>query len=100
MRPGCSMVLSHLCRLIWSSAARDGYRLDVSNGNAAAALMVTVAMLTGMSHLHGSPARRHATTRQRSSPERVELGDSTIPVRTVRHSYAVRARPGGLFRAP
>lgn len=87
------------CRLGWSSATRDGYRLNVSNGNAAAALMVTVAMLTGMSHLHGTPARRHSAARLWSSPERAELGDSTIPVRTVRHSYAVRARPGGFFRA-
>lgn len=47
----------------------------MSNGNAAAALMVTVAMLTGMAHLHGSSAGRHASTRQWSGPDRTDRGD-------------------------
>ncbi|MGH3381567.1 MAG: hypothetical protein ACRDP6_43240, partial [Actinoallomurus sp.] len=47
----------------------------MSNGSAAAALMVTVAMLTGMAHLHGSSAGRHASTRQRSGPGRTDRTD-------------------------
>jgi hypothetical protein len=70
--------------LIWYSDDGLGYHPSVSNGNAAAGLMMTVAVLTGMSHLHGTPARRHATTRHWSSPERAELGDARIPVRSVR----------------
>jgi hypothetical protein len=41
-------------------------------------------MLTGMAHLQGAPSRRHAPVRHWSSPERAELGDTRIPVRTVR----------------
>jgi hypothetical protein len=64
----------------------------VSNGNAAAGLMMTVAVLTGMSQVHGSPARRHVTSRHWSSPERVELGDARIPVRSVHDVRSVRTR--------
>jgi hypothetical protein len=46
--------------------------------------LVAVAMLTGMAHLHGAPSRRHAPVRHWSSPEQAELGDTRIPVRTVR----------------
>ena len=77
--------------------------------------MVTVAMLTGV-HLHGSPGGRHSTVghwqgRDRADraersglaepgeraeridrTERVELGDTRIPVRTVRRSYVARDR--------
>jgi hypothetical protein len=70
--------------LIWYSADGLGYHPSVSNGNAAAGVMMTVAVLTGMSQVHGAPARRHVTTRHWSSPERVELGDARIPVRTIR----------------
>ncbi len=68
----------------------------MSNGNAAAGLMMTVAVLTGMAHLHGSAgghaayernpayARRPWHARHWSSPERVELGRERIPVRSVR----------------
>ena len=51
---------------------------------------MTVAVLTGMSHVHGSPARRHHTARHWASPEgaasagRAELGDARIPVRSIR----------------
>ncbi|MDN3357360.1 class F sortase [Actinomadura sp. DC4] len=54
----------------------------MSNGNAAAGLLVTVAILTGMSHV--TPGRRHAVTHHWSSPERVELGDARLPVSSVR----------------
>lgn len=66
----------------------------MSNGSAGAFLVV-VAMLTGMAHLHGAPPRRHAPVRHWSSPERVELGDTRIPVRTVRRhvSHEWRSRP-------
>ena len=66
----------------------------MSNGSAGAVLVV-VAMLTGMAHLHGAPSRRHAPVRHWSSPERVELGDTDIPVRTVRRhvSHEWRSRP-------
>jgi hypothetical protein len=70
--------------LIWYSHDELGYQPSVSNGNAAAGLMMTVAVLTGMSQVHGSPARRHHVTRHWSSPERAELGDARIPVRSVR----------------
>jgi hypothetical protein len=83
------------CRLIWSSDDGLGYHQHVSNGNGAVALMLTVAALTGMSHLHGSPVRRHATDRNWSSPERAELGDVRIPVRTVRR-HSTRERPRDL----
>jgi hypothetical protein len=83
------------CRPPWYSADGPGYHPYVSNGNAAAAVMLTVAVLTGMSHVQGGQARRHVTTRHWSSPERVELGDAEIPVRTVRTrtSYGVSSRP-------
>lgn len=55
----------------------------MSNGNGAIALVLTAAILTGMHQVHGSPARRHTTSRHWSSPERVELGDAQIPVRSV-----------------
>jgi hypothetical protein len=65
----------------------------VSNGNAAAVFMIAVAALTGLSHSHGSSsARRHANGRDWSSPERAELGDVRIPVRTVRRSHPSRER--------
>ena len=85
------------CGLIWYSADGIGYHPSVSNGNAAAGLMMTVAVLTGMSQVHGSPgrwhgAKRHATTRHWSSPERVELGDARIPVRSVRTHTSYRSR--------
>jgi hypothetical protein len=55
--------------------------------------MVVVAMLTGMAHLRGSsPARHHVPSRHWSSPERAELGDTSIPVRPVRGSYDVGSR--------
>jgi hypothetical protein len=79
----------------------SGIDIFVSNGNAAAVFMMTVAMLTGMAHLHGSPARRHAPARHWSStddyqsPARVELGDARIPVRSVRGSYDIRSRSRG-----
>jgi hypothetical protein len=72
------------CRLIWYSADGIGYHPSVSNGNGAAALMLTVAILAGMHHVHGSSARRHTTSRHWSSPERAELGDAKIPVRSIR----------------
>jgi hypothetical protein len=52
-------------------------------------------MLTGMAHLQGAPSRRHAPVRHWSSPERVELGDTRIPVRSVRGhvSQEWRSRP-------
>jgi hypothetical protein len=53
--------------------------------------MLTAAILTGMSQVHGGPARRHATTRHWSSPERVELGDARIPVRSVRSHVSSHA---------
>lgn len=75
----------------------------MSNGNAAAALFLTVAALTGMSHVHGAWPRSHSTGRHWSSsderperperperldrvahPEHAELGDVRIPVRAVR----------------
>jgi hypothetical protein len=83
--------------LIWHSDDGMGYHRSVSNGNAAAGLMMTVAILTGMSQIHGTPARRHATSRHWSSPERVELGDARIPVRSVR---SVRARTSSGAREP
>jgi hypothetical protein len=49
-----------------------------------AALMVTVAALTGMAHVHGGATHRHARHRHWSTPARAELGDSRIPVRVVR----------------
>jgi hypothetical protein len=61
--------------------------------------LVFVAMLTGMAHLHGAPSRRHAPVQHWSSPEpvrhwsrpeRVELGDTRIPVRTVRSRHVRR----------
>jgi hypothetical protein len=61
-------------------------------------------MLTGMAHLHGAPSRRHAPVRQHvrhwSSPERAELGDTRIPVRTVRRhvSHEWRSRPATFDR--
>lgn len=55
----------------------------MSNGNAAAAVLLTAAILTGMSHAHGRSARRHVA-RPWSKAERVELGDTRIPVRSVR----------------
>lgn len=64
----------------------------MSNGNAAAAVLLTVAILTGISHVHESSARRHAAGRQWSSPERAELGDVKIPVRTVRRGQPSRER--------
>jgi hypothetical protein len=84
--------------LIWYSDEGLGYHPSVSNGNAAAGLMMTVAVLTGMSQVHGSPVRRHHTARHWSSPERAELGDARIPVRSIRtrsSSYGSRepARP-------
>lgn len=83
----------HFCRLIWYSADGIGYHPSVSNGNGAAALLLTVAILTGVHHVHGSPAKRHTTWRHRSSPERAELGDAMIPVRSMRTrstSYELR----------
>lgn len=74
--------------------------------------MVTVAMLTGMAHLHGSPGGRHATAGRWSGADRagrparadrtdrtdrVELGDARIPVRTVRRSYTPRERSRDLY---
>jgi hypothetical protein len=72
----------------------------VSNGNAAAAVLLTVAMLTGMSHVHGSSAHRRSPGRQWSSPERAELGDVRIPVRAVRqgHTEQEHARDLGFHR--
>jgi hypothetical protein len=89
--------------LIWYSDDGIGYHRSVSNGNAAAGLMMTVAVLTGVSQVHGAPARRHATTRHWSSPERVELGDARIPVRSVHtrtSSYGSRepSRPRIVYR--
>jgi hypothetical protein len=65
-------------------------------------------MLTGMAHLHGgAPSRRHAPVRHWSSPERhwssperAELGDTRIPVRTVRRhvSQEWRSRPAARDR--
>jgi hypothetical protein len=71
------------------SAAATGTNSDVSNGSAAAAFLVAVAALTGMSHTHGAVARRHAD-RQWAAPERAELGDVRIPVRTVRRRHIDR----------
>jgi hypothetical protein len=66
----------------------------VSNGNGAAALVVTVAILTGMAHAHGAPARRHATARHWARPERAELGGAKIPVTSLRTRTADRHVPG------
>jgi hypothetical protein len=66
----------------------------VSNGNAAAGILLTAAILTGMSQAHGGPGRRHATARHWSSPERVELGDSHIPVRSIRSRTYGGGDPG------
>jgi hypothetical protein len=66
----------------------------VSNGNAAVGVLLTAAILTGMSHVHGSPARRHGTARHWSSPARVELGDARIPVRSVRGRASSRMPSG------
>lgn len=75
--------------------------------------MLTVAILTGMSHVHGSPVRRHGSARHRASPDhtgraartartdridridRVMLGDTRIPVRAV-HRHPVRSQPHDL----
>jgi hypothetical protein len=72
----------------------------VSNGNAAVGVMLTAAILTGMSQVHGGPARRHGIARHWSSPERVELGDARIPVRSVRSRVfsASRSRPRTIHR--
>lgn len=109
----CGWVI--FCRLSWSSGDGLGYRLYVSNGSAAAALMLTVAILTGMAHVHGSPARRHAAARHWSNPDRteraqrperaerperadrVELGDANIPVRTVHRRHPVRQQSRNLY---
>ncbi|GAB2848536.1 hypothetical protein GCM10027176_60020 [Actinoallomurus bryophytorum] len=58
-------------------------------------------MLTGMAHLQGAPSRGHAPVRQWSRPERVELGDTSIPVRSVRRhvSQQWRSRPAAPGRA-
>jgi hypothetical protein len=67
----------------------------VSNGNAAAVFMLTVAALTGL-HAHGSSARWHTRSPvdrgSWSSPERAELGSVRIPVRTVRRWHSTRER--------
>jgi hypothetical protein len=68
----------------------------VSNGNAAAGVLLTAAILTGISHGHGTSVRRHVTGRHWVSPEHVELGDARIPVRSVRvRTPRSRFRPGG-----
>jgi hypothetical protein len=60
----------------------------VSNGSGVAALMVTVATLTGMAHLHGGAAHRHTrhhwARHHAAGPDRAELGGTRIPVRVVR----------------
>jgi hypothetical protein len=58
----------------------------VANTNAAIGLALTVAVLTGISKSHHAPARRHVAALPRSSPERIEFGDTntSVPVRPVR----------------
>jgi hypothetical protein len=80
----------HFYRVIWYSGDGLGYHPYVSNGNAAAAVLLTAAILTGMHEARGGSVHRHIPHRHWSStahwsrPERVELGDAKIPVRTVR----------------
>lgn len=64
----------------------------MSNGNAAAVFLLAVAALTGLSHTHGSSARWHTERRHWSAPERAELGDVRIPVRTIRSRRPARER--------
>lgn len=76
--------------MIWYSADGLGYHPYVSNGNAVAAVLLTAAILTGMHEARGGSVRRHVPHRHWSnsahwsSPERVELGNATIPVHAVR----------------
>lgn len=58
--------------------------------------LIVVAGLTGMSQTHGSSARWHDSGRHWSSPERAELGDVRIPVRTVRRWHPRRERSHNL----
>ncbi|GLY86257.1 hypothetical protein Airi02_041860 [Actinoallomurus iriomotensis] len=85
--------------MIWYSADGLGYHPYVSNGNAAAAVLLTAAILTGMHQAHGGWARRHVPARQSSSPERAVLGDANIPVRAIRrrpsHASPSSAGPEG-----
>ncbi|MCW2944720.1 MAG: peptidase sortase [Actinoallomurus sp.] len=56
-----------------------------SNANAAIALAMTVALLTGIAKAHPERARRHTWALPRSSPERIEVENANIsvPVRPV-----------------
>jgi len=98
MRPVAPYQAAIFCPVIWYSTDGLGYHPYVSNGNAAAAVLLTAAILTGMHQAHGGSTRRHwsSPARHWSSPERAELGDARIPVRsvrTVRHD-TVRRVPG------
>jgi hypothetical protein len=89
-RASLTLCCCHFYRVIWYSGDGLGYHPYVSNGNAAAAVLLTAAILTGMHQVRGGSAHRHVPHRHWSnpvhwsSPERVELGDAEIPVRTVR----------------
>jgi hypothetical protein len=62
----------------------------VANTNAGVALALTVAVLTGMAKAHHAPVRRHVVALPRSSPERIEFGDTktSVPVRPARGRVA------------
>src|SRR3954467_9286299 len=60
--------------------------------------MLAVAALTGLWHTSGSSARWHAN-RQWAAPERAELGDVRIPVRTVRRRHPERSRDLAFHRS-
>jgi sortase family protein len=67
-----------------------------SNANAAIALAMTVALLTGIAKAHPERPKRHVSALARSGPARVEIGHANIsvPVRPV------GGRVGGGTNAP